>query len=636
MSSLRFSRLLDLDEVCSWPEPEILAMTEDERQNYDRKKAAILYCAQGLARKEITRLTGINCSYLYYLIHRCTTLDSDDHPYGFRALVKWNQCCSNRRSSLEKLEVGKPLPGALAALFARYPKLEETMRTVIVKKIQPGAQFPDPRLTWAQAHEIFLKECTALGICPPSYPFCSDSLGSHALKAWGKREQANKEKNNSGRKENEVGHAPATRVYERVEIDGHFIDVNWTLEIPSLNGDDPIYLKVTRLWIIALLEYFSSAALGYSIALGRNYNFSDVACAVQSCLVPWKPRKLTISTIAYKPGECLPSAIPELAFICFDELWLDNAKSQLSDGFLTMLERSVNAVPVFGPKAAPNVRPKIEGFFDLVEEAGVHSLRGTTGSSPRDPRKAKPIDDPFIPSLDIVLDLVDLLVARYNASPAPGKNISRIEVLKRAVEREVNVIRRIPQAERENVMKYHINEVGRIGQDKGRPILRWRNARYDGPGLHARPNLIGKKVLIRAQKDLRTIEIVLLDDGTPLGTLLVERRWRGKPNTVAGRKVIRRLMTQNGFVRNAADVPLAAREYLEKEVRQKKRAHRALAILAQEQESRDLANEALEAEDRMSDLTNHGVSTARPQPRAHDAESDDLDTLIKSLGSAYR
>lgn len=636
MSLLRFSRLLDLDEVGSWPEPVILAMTEDERQDYDRKKQAILYCAQGLAKKEITRLTGINPSYLYYLVHRCTALDSDEHPYGFRALVKGNQCCTRRRSSLEKLDIGKPLPGALAALFARYPKLEETMRTVIVKKIPPGSKFPDPRLTWAQVHEIFLNQCTGLGIRPPFYPFCSDSLGTHALKAWGKRVQGNKEKNSSGHKENEVLLGPVTRVYERVEIDGHFVDVNWTLEIPSLNGDEPIYLKVTRLWIIAALEEVSGAALGYSVALGRNYNFSDVARAIQSCLVPWKPRKLTISTIAYKPGECLPSAIPELAFICFDELWLDNAKSQLSDGFLTMLERSVNAVPVFGPKAAPNVRPKIEGFFDLVEEAGIHGLRGTTGSSPTDPRKAKPKDDPFIPSLDVVLDLIDLLVARYNASPAPGRNISRIEVLKRAVEREVNVIRRVPQAERGSVVKYHIFEIAKIGQDKGRPILRWRNARYDGPGLHARPNLIGKEVLVQAQEDLRVIEIVLLEDGTPLGTLVVEKRWRGQPNTVAGRKVARKLMSQNGFVRKAADVPLAAREYLEKEVKQKKRGQRQLAILALEQESRDLANEALEIEDRLADLTNNGMSTARPQPRTNDEESDDLETLIKGLGSAYR
>ncbi|GBG14757.1 uncharacterized protein NMK_2358 [Novimethylophilus kurashikiensis] len=619
-------------------------MGESERQDFERKKAAIDQYSQGSSFNDIERATTLSRQYVGYLLRRCTQIHSNGYPVGYFALLKGRHTVAVRRNSLDKIESGRALPGALQALFSKYPDLQETMYKLVVNKVPPESKRADYRLSWHHIHEIFLGQCNLLGIEPPSYPFCSGSQGRYALENWGRRmiseHQVSKSSSLNARAyDRYVGRGPPSRVFERVEVDGHALDINWTLEVPSLNGDGIIYCKISRLWLIALLEVRSGAAIGYSLSIGRNYNASDVTCAVQSSLVPWKPRQLTLSTISYKPGECLPNALmPELSYVCYDELWLDNAKSHLSDLFLTMLERTVNAVPVFGPKASPNVRPHIEMLFDLIEEAGIHCLPGTTGSHPKDPRKSGKNEERFILKLDVLLDLIDLLIVRYNTGIAPGTTISRNEVLKRAVMRETNIFRRVPQNKRELCTKYSIFEESQIGQDRGRPILRWKNARYDGPGLHSHSNLVGQRVLVMASQDLRKIEVVLLKDGSSLGELVVEKRWRDTPHTVFTRTALRSMMTNHGFVRHAADIPLAVRAHIEKEVVEKGRQQRLLARLLREQQS----NSKVEMKSVSPDAsTPPGISGELAKNNtshsfSKHSEPDVLDALIDKLGTTYR
>lgn len=641
-----------LEDIATWPVPDVMAMNDEARQDFSRKKSAIDQYAQGILCREIERNTGITRSYLFYLLKRCTSINKQGHLNGYFGLLKGRHTTLQRQNSPHKLEFGRAVAGALQALFTKYPMLQETMRKMVVDKIPPDSKRADYRLSWHHIHEIFLGQCNALGIRPPSYPFCSGSQGRYALENWGKRMIAESQANKSATslawsQDRYAGRGPPSRVFERVEVDGHALDVNWTLEVPSLNGDGVIYCQISRLWLIALLEVKSSATIGYSISLGRNYNASDVTRAVQSSLVPWQPRKLALSTISYRPGECLPNALmPELSYVCYDELWLDNAKSHLSDLFLTMLERTVNAVPVFGPKASPNVRPNIEMLFDLLEEAGIHCLAGTTGSHPKDPRKSGKNEGRFILKLDVLLDLIDLLIVRYNTGIAPGTTISRNEVLKRAVMRETNVFRRIPQKKRELCTKYSIFEEAVVGKERGRPILRWKNARYDGPGLHSFPNLVGQKVLVMAGQDLRKIEVILLKDGRSLGELIVEKRWRDTPHTTFTRTALRRVMTNHSFIRHAADIPLAVRAHIEKEVIKKGREQRLLARLMHEQQNQtQTVRESIFPDSDQVSAKSSGISEKpakrnHPQPSLdqpeHSEPHDELDALINKLGTTYR
>lgn len=629
-----------LENIDVWKVPEILGLNDETRQDYENKKSAIDQFSNGTPLNEIEKTTGITRQYLHYLLKRCTSPDKNGNPIGYSTLIKGKHTGLHRRNSLEKLDSGQALPGSLQALFVKYPTLYKTMDKLIVHGISPESNRTNSRLTWHHIHEIFLSQCNSLGISPPSYPFCSNSNGKFALTSWGKKILAESKILNVTSREtldhlHENLRAPPSRCYERVEADGHYVDVNWTLEVTGLNGEGVVYCKVARLWLIALLEVKSTAVIGYSISLGRNYNASDVTRAIRSSLVPWQPRELTVSTISYKPGECLPNALmPELSYVCYDELWVDNAKSHLSSIFFTMLERSVNAVPVFGPKESPNVRPRIELLFDLLEEAGIHCLEGTTGSNPRDVRKSIKKNDRFILKLDTLLDLIDLLIVRYNTGIAPGTTISRNEVLKRAVMRETGIFRRIPKCKRDNCIKYSIFDEAVIGQERGRPILRWKNARYEGTGLYTVPNVIGQKVLVMANEDVREVEVVLLKDGTSLGLFQVEKRWRNTPHSLFTRTAVRRFMTNNSFISHAADIPLAFRAHVEKEVREKGRSQRTLARLSEEQKFDNKNVDLRELDIESSNSIHPDILVEVPE---HEEIADDeLDALISNLGTTYR
>ncbi|MDI1309328.1 MAG: hypothetical protein PSV17_07830 [Methylotenera sp.] len=650
MNSLKNNRRIQpgFENYDSWPFPNIYALDAQKRANFETRKSAIDQYMNGVKNSEILKNTGINRQLISYLLKRCTQMDEKGEIVGYFGLIKGKQVGS-RVVSTFNLNSGKPTAGSLQALFLKYPDLKITMKKLIIEGVLPQSKNKNSRLTWDHIHRIFLDECETQNIRSPSYPFCSESKGKSSLVTWGKRLLERKEADSANRYSANVDfnltRAPS-KCYQRVEADGHFLDVNWTLEVPGLNGEGSIYCKVSRLWLLALLEDKSGAVLGYSISLGKNYNASDLAEAVRSSLVPWEPRNLSITTISYKPDECLPNAlIPELAYMCYEELWIDNAKSHLSALFMTMLERTVNAVPVFGPKASPNVRPKIELLFDLLEEAGIHCLDGTTGSNSKDLRRAK--DAKYALKLETLLDLIDLLIVRYNTSIAPGTTISRNEVLRRAVMRETDIYRRIPIKNRDKCIQYSIFDEAVIGQDRGKPVVRWKNARYFGAGLSLHGNLIGQKVLVLANKDVRQIEVVLLSDGGTLGILYVEKRWLSTPHSLFARSTVRKFMTNNSFLKHAADIPLAFINHVKAEAANNATNQRILARLFKDQEAnaplivgdKDIFTTSVmtyeippveESENEINKNTNNIDS------KEDELEEDELDKLIKGLGTTYR
>lgn len=657
MPSIRtdLRRKIGLDDIDSWPSAENLALAAEARSDYENKVSAIKQYATGASLCSIKDSTGISRQHLHYLIKRCELPDEEGRPQGFPAILKGKHLTKLRRSAPEKLTAGRALPGALQGLFARYPELRKTMYDLVVHGHMPNSKREHFRRNWQTTHEVFTDECLKLGLCAPHYPFSSESQGFVSLVRWGRKLRKDKQQKDqlSNLIATEDGEwsrprDPPSRCFGKVECDGHYIDLDWVIETPSLNGEGVVRIRVKRLWLIALIETKSTAVIGYSIALGKNYSAADIARAINSSLNPWKPRNLSVSTIAYKPGECLPNALdPRLAYVCYDEIWLDNAKSHLSDLFLTVLERTVNAVPVFGPRKAPNVRPRIELLFDLLEEAGIHTLDGTTGSNHQDSRKATAKDDPYILTLDVVLDLIDLLVVRYNTGIAPGTTISRLDVLRRALDRETSIFRRIPNALQEKVAKYDLFEIATIRSDRGQPVLRWHDARYKGQGLLSRPGLMDQEVLVMANSmDLRLIEVALTKDGTPLGVLEVEPRWRSTPHSIWTRRQVRKAMTHSSFLQHAADIPRAFRKHAEMEAKKGAVQKTLLAKLAREQEGIDRSSQSCDKEDQIetaesASIASEALSVSEGASKLLnetpvEAENDELDEILRRLGTVYR
>jgi putative transposase len=95
--------------------------------------------------------------------------------------------------------------------------------------------------------------------------------------------------------------AAATRPFEVVEFDGHKLHVRLTVKMTDPLGYERL-LELHRIWILVLLDVNTRAVLGYSLALGKEYNKDDVAAALQSALKPFVPRQYTIPDLQIVDG----------------------------------------------------------------------------------------------------------------------------------------------------------------------------------------------------------------------------------------------------------------------------------------------------------------------------------------------
>lgn len=642
MSSRKPSRrsLLGEADLGSWPTVTEIALRPQERDRFTARKNAVTLYAGGASLREIEQITGIVRQVLYALIDRCFTLAPDGRPMGFRALVPYRHIPALRQVKLSKMHAPRPLPGVFHALLSRSPSIFHLIKNLALTGRPDGrSERGEKRLKAAVIHEAFLDACVAQGIHAPMYPFNSKSEGRQSVWRLVRRIRTENhgkslglEDPNAAKRMRSRGNGstetPSRHCYQRIECDGHKIDIECTVEARGLNGEGVVQIPITRLHLIVLIEPLSGAVIGYSIAYGQNYSAADVICAVRNALTPWRPRKLQIQTLKYREGEGLPNGLhPELAYVRWNEFWIDNHAGHLSDYCLTAIEHLVGGVCVFGPVKQPNARPSVEGFFNILEEAGIHRTYGTTGSGPQDKRRTRETKDfRYHLTEELLLDLVDLLIARHNAARSPNSTCSRIEVLKRAATRRTTIFRRVPVRERADLFRHDIFEEARVGLDHGLSVVRFKGGRYWNEQLRLE-TCAGRNVLIMgSSRDLRRIQVVL-DDGSDLGVMEVEQRWRETCHSLQTRKEILRAEQSDSTLRRAADLPHAFRMYTEERAHRSRAEAARLARLRREQAVSDSVDPVLVKE---VDFVAPSLSEAEQKAIERATE------LLQKIGVQYR
>lgn len=634
------------DLLREWDEVNVLSLPEEHRDQFQRRVTAVTLYGQQESAKNIAAQTGICRQELDRFVKRALTLYPDGKTAGFRAIVPYSQGILARNANPAKLKSRNPKPGALSALFVKFPTIHKGMSAAAIDGIREGVKHKDPDMAAAVLHHYFLELCDKAGITYPHYPFSDgrdEPTGLVAIRRWAKKVRTEKAFSRARQSDDPavrraaLGPGPksrslprSNRYYKRCEFDGHHIDCPLYVEMQSMGGDKTIYVKVNRIWIIAGIELKSTAALGYSLALGLNYNSRDLVRAVQNCLKPWRRRKLIVSTVDYGEGDGIPSGtIPELAFACVDEISFDNGMAHRADYLVSYLERTTQTVPIWSPVASPNTHAYVEGFFTLLEELGIHLMPTTYGSSPTDARRKRKVDERYHMSYELLADLIDLLVCRINGTDAPGADQSRLELLAEAVRRRSFIPRHIPDESRSRLLDFDICEEGMIGEDHKRPVVRFEGARYYNELLRRAMNLVGRSATIFARSNnLQTIE-VSLDDGTFLGVMACEPRWAGTPHSLDVRKAIIRRANDGSFVSRGSDIVLGFKSHLEMEARTSKRSARWLTKMEIEQRQHDHL-ESMNPDD-SDDEDNSGGCTDGDEGCA-EIEPDELD----GLNTVYR
>ncbi len=566
---------------------------ETARSVYKRNLVALRSYADGVAVVKICDAFGASRQRLNQLVKRHERL-------GRKGLLRYAQS-GEREVNVDLHVSATPLPNAMAAVWAKYPQVFQNIKTVIDEERLPTEKKSKGELSISELLVYLNDELDAArkprieqGLEAEDrwrreFPANSPDGGRRAMKRLAGAVREGRRLRNRRMEEEETERRLAefevlksNRFYGSVEMDGHAVDCNWAVEMLSPTGTGLVWVEVTRFYVVPVIESKGGACLGWSYSLDpKNYPAETMCAATRNALVPWKPRKLTLEGVTYKMGECMPNAyIPLLAWRAWDQLDLDNAKAHLADMFLTSLEQSVGCVVHFGPASAPNVRPKIEKIFDLLEEAGIHPIPASDGSSTvglslDEKKKAR-----YHLKLDALLDLVDLLFCRWNASCPPDSNETRLAMLKRDVMDSKCYPRYIPQSERERLQRYDIRLIRRIGNRKGHPVLRL-DADYDGGRLNEIPNLIGKYVYVDIDStDVRRVRVYLMETGEDLGELIVEKRYRDVAHSFTTRKHAKAVSKHNRFSSNTGDLLTAARRHSFAQVERGNKRHAAAVARA--------------------------------------------------------
>lgn len=587
-----------LKDIDTWATVDIGALSAIDWEAYRSRCDAIRMFLEDTDKplSAIFEETGVSRSTLYRTLERCWKKHTDGRIFGFRGAIPFTrQKAYERTVPVKASRSGSSgSSGAFSQLLQNYPDIEKLLKKHGRLRNKKIANARAVRKSLHEIHDLFLKACREAKIKPNQYPFTEKRLGFRSLqshfKKMSEKSFATAVTNAGGKITGDAASGleqvpAATRLFEVVEFDGHKIDLRLTIKIKDPFGYETL-LEMHRIWILVLLDVFTRAVIGYSLALGKEYNKDDVAAALQSALTPFKPRAYKIPTLNIREGGGFPSShVPETAYACWDWFRFDGAKSHLATDTLARLNQIVGCWTDNGRTGNPDDRPFIERFFAQIAAHFAHRLPGTTGSSPESIEKV--LSDPgsditLLVELHELDEMIEVLLADYNGEAHPGiGNRTPLEAVEYCVRRQPNYLRTLPQSLRTSLC---LLQEARVVPVKGsvkksvRPHINFSNVRYTNEILSKNAGLIGKK--LRIYFDVRDIRVVkaFFEDGSELGILTAARPWCFTPHSLRVRQEIFRLIAEKKLQYRDGDDPIEAwAKFKWSQARQNKKAANALA-----------------------------------------------------------
>jgi putative transposase len=425
------------------PTVDTEALSEEARSGYalnlDAYRLFVLEPEVTLA--EIHRRTGIHQKQLYRLIDRVVSKAEDGLIQGLRGLIPGKHLKAYTRvatvASSSKLQTSSAA-GALEQLLNKYPHVREWLKREAKKRNEPlkKGEMRQIRKAITILHGEFLDKCHAAGVGAHEWPFNQDYRGYRSFAKILKRYELQCRDGHPKAGEaardthdpKEEGWPIALQPFMIVQFDGHKVDLRVTIAITDPFGMETL-IEISRIWILVLTDVRTRAILGFSIALGPEYNKDDFAEALQASLTPHKRVQFTIPGLKVKDGGGFPTELqPELAYHRWMWFQFDEAKAHLANDSLERLTRVLGSWTVAGRLGEPDDRAIEERLFGILEECGFHRIPGTLGSNPKDPRRKLGdvgSDLDRIIRLDELEQIIYVLLANRNAENQAGVGDAR-------------------------------------------------------------------------------------------------------------------------------------------------------------------------------------------------------------------
>ena len=580
MASNRWSRaeVTDIPPIATWPAVELSLLNSDSLEAFEAKVSAVTLYLTGVPTSEIQMRTGIPRWDLPRMTKRCLELASDGRIWGFRALIPHVRVAPYTR----KKEVLAKRPqqkaghsGALGAVLAKFPKLNEEL-VALIKKEAKSRKIHEQKIRATTLHRIFLNHLREQGVTKTEWPFNTLYHGVRSIQAFMKEVlNANFGRGVCAREEKAAkahlavgkGVEPLLTFdepFDAVEIDAYLINAFFTVLFTTPEGTETEVL-LDRLWLIAAIDRASTAVIAYSIVYSSEVGADDVVRVIRDAVSKkWSPKVLTIPGLQYAANTGLPSGlIPECLGANWGCLLLDGALAHLAKSVRESARRSLGFALNWGPVAHFERRPNVERLFKSISDGIFCRLPSTTGANPGTGRADKAEEKAVrykIRAKDAE-ELVDVYFAQFNATPSAGLSyLSPLEFIRYFVESDEAqfLVRHLPKTVTGSSPIPCLKECTvRGGMRNGRrPYVQIDQVRYTSYLLGETAALIGQKItIVIDEEDMRQVR-AHLSNGAELGFLKANGRWSQTKHSRKTRKAINSLIHRRILVLSELDDPV--------------------------------------------------------------------------------
>jgi putative transposase len=532
----------ELRNLTTWPQVDTSQLSPDVRDIVGRRQRAIRAYLEGHPLEHIRRDCAMTATQIGRCLKRCLAVHPDGRIYGWRALLPYQHTRAYVRLATPATD-SRGNAGTFLQFLRDHPEISAPLdETILTTKVTDAVR--ESRYSHAETYGHFCRLCRRAGISRTRYPFNTRDQGKRALRRYAREllnahfaAAAGRTGGADARVRSRVGigKSPGMKAetpFDLVSIDAHRLNFIGCIGIPTPGRVE--LLPIHRMQFMPLIDHYSTAVLGYHVAITREPSASEVIKATSNALTLWKPRTLSLRGQSYPEGAMMPSAaLPEATGLCWNALLVDNASIHCSIDVAEGLRRRLGCALNFGPVRQWYRRPLVECLFSALERAGFLRLPNSTGIGPADPHRSDAAANAvkYEMLFEEMLDLIDVVVCTYNGTRRESLgHASPLERLCDAVlgasgfwfprtlpplppwvpELGVTVLTKVIRGDRKQ---------GR------RPYIQYEHVRYTNPILSAAYDLIGREIRVHVNvDDLRTVK-AFLPSGEEIGVLTASTGW---------------------------------------------------------------------------------------------------------------
>ncbi|WP_146146945.1 hypothetical protein [Stenotrophomonas maltophilia] len=408
---------VDLESIRATPRPNGIVLPADQQSEFQARLSALTSVLDGATLVDAALRWGVPRNTLSRMIRTALLFDESGHRVGYRACIPYARFSVSDRNNSVVPDSSHPF--AIDAVLQAIPELGDAVARF--KGALPTQSKRSP--AFDRLHSQFVKVLTGKGF-QAMYPLNIRDKGRRALTSLIKRIRGTKSDNEmllaadeptSTRIENLL----SIRPFDRVEYDEHSVDIDAWLAMPMADGSFRLE-KISRIWLLAVVDVGSGAILGWEMVLGRKYEQHDVVSLFAKIMSPWQPRDLSTSNLSYSTSAWMPSIyLVDEVVMRSAMIAMDNDSSHHAKMTVRNLIDHHKGILHFGRSGMGEGRPYIEALFKKIENGLLRHIAGgfalaTQVNERQVTTKLDGKDHPIL--VEVLKDLIDTYVTSHNVT----------------------------------------------------------------------------------------------------------------------------------------------------------------------------------------------------------------------------